>query len=325
MTCRLLSLGLLWFLLGIGAPLQVHGESPDSFRAVHHRVVLEKQQEKRLPATTIAVSSLLTQSQTYAPIIAFVQAPTPVPLPTPPPSPDQTEEILIPAGEFQMGCDMSNPIETCSPNQKPLHAVYLDAYFIDKYEVTNARYKACVEAGGCTPPWQNNSYTRSHYYGNPEFDNYPVIRVDWYQAAAFCTWGGKRLPTEAEWERAARGNQDTRKFPWGNLPADDTLLNYNNRLHDTDAVGSYPGGASPDGLMDMAGNVWEWVNDWYAGAYYKSSPLENPPGPLTGEYRVRRGGSWLNKESDMRVAERSLKPPEHWPSAIGIRCVRTVE
>ena len=282
----------------------------------------------------IRESRQLTESQVYLALVAapgtlylplmMNPEPTPTPLPTPPPSPDIVEEILIPAGEFRMGCDVNNTAEErCPASQQPVHTVYLDAYFIDKYEVTNTRYAACVEAGGCTPPWQYNSYTRRFYYGNPIYDNYPVIRVDWYQAAAFCAWAGKRLPSEAEWERAARGDSDTRKYPWGNDEPDSTLLNYNANLGDTSEVGSYPDGSSPDGLMDMAGNVWEWINDRYAGDYYEMSPAANPPGPDMGRHRVRRGGSWLNKADDMRVSQRSNKPPEHWLSAIGIRCVRT--
>ncbi len=291
-----------------------------------------------LPASehsTILHSSLqLTDSQLYLPLVVhparlylpilLAPAPTPFPTPTPLPGPDNVEEILIPSGVFLMGCDSNNSSEIrCPSSQQPLHAVYLDAYFIDKYEVTNARYKACVDAGGCTPPWSNTSYTRRFYYGNPIYDDYPVIRVDWYQAVAFCAWAGKRLPSEAEWEKAARGDIDTRKYPWGDREPDATLLNYGAQIGDTVEVGSYPSGASPYGVMDMAGNVWEWVNDWYSGGYYRVSPHANPPGPESGRHRVRRGGSWLNPEGDMRVAERSLKPPEHWPSAIGFRCVRT--
>ena len=276
-------------------------------------------------------SAPLTETQIYLALVAapgrlyfpVMMNPQPTPTPTPLPGPDIVDEILIPAGAFQMGCDISNVAEeSCPPSQRPVHTVRLDAYYIDKYEVTNARYKACVDAGGCTPPWRRDSYRRRFYYGNPVYDNYPVMRVDWYQAAAFCTWAGKQLPSEAQWERAARGDQDTRKYPWGNEPPNYNLLNYNNHLGDTVAVGSYPAGASPFGVMDMAGNVWEWVNDWYAGDYYRSSPADNPPGPDRGSNRVRRGGSWLNRANDMRVSERSSKLPTHWPSAIGFRCVR---
>jgi formylglycine-generating enzyme required for sulfatase activity len=228
------------------------------------------------------------------------------------------EEILIPAGSFQMGCDSSNPAETCYDDEQPLHTVTLDAYFIDKYEVTNARYQACVDAGGCTAPQSVNSNTRFPYYGTSTYADYPVLNVTWHQASAYCAWSGKRLPTEAEWEKAARGSSDTRKYPWGD-EFDGNRLNfcdancefswkdeaYNDGYADTAPVGSYPNGASPYGVMDMAGNVWEWVNDWYDRSYYSMSPSNNPPGPATGEYRVLRGGSWSGSGNLVRSAYRN--------------------
>ena len=158
----------------------------------------------------------------YLPWAALVP---PTPTPTPPPGNDIATEILIPAGSFQMGCDSTNLVETCYSDEQPLHTVTLGAFYIDKYEVTNARYKACVDAGQCTAPGKSSSDTRPSYYGNADFNDYPVIFVDWYQATAFCTWAGKRLPTEAEWEKAARGASDTRKYPWGNSAPNSTLLN----------------------------------------------------------------------------------------------------
>lgn len=224
-----------------------------------------------------------------------------------------------------MGCNSENQIETCVSNEQPLHPVFLDAYRIDRYEVTNARYLACVTAGGCSPPHANSSSTRPLYYDNPTYADYPVIRVDWYQASQFCAWDGGRLPTEAQWEKAARGVDGARKFPWGDLPPNQSLLNYNNQIGDTTRVGSYPDGASQYGTMDMAGNVTEWVHDWYNRDYYATSPASNPQGADTGTRRVLRGGAWAYQEMNIRLAFRDRVAPEEWDSTwgrTGFRCVR---
>jgi formylglycine-generating enzyme required for sulfatase activity len=233
-------------------------------------------------------------------------------------------EILIPAGSFQMGCDSGSLAETCRSDEQPLHTVTLSAYSIDKYEVTNARYKACVDAGGCTAPGSVNSYTRSAYYGTSTYADYPVMHVTWHQASAFCAWAGKQLPTEAEWEKAARGSNDTRKYPWGDSAPDCTKANYNWCVGDTSRVGSYPSGASPYGVMDMSGNVVEWVNDWYSESYYSVSPSVNPQGPAASDYRVLRGGAWGLDGNVVRSASRFFyNYPADWIFINGFRCVRS--
>ena len=237
------------------------------------------------------------------------------------------EMVFVAAGSFQMGCDPAhNGGYSCNSDELPLHTVYLDAYYIDKYEVTNAQYAQCVAAGACASAGSNSSYTRPSYYDNPTYANYPVIYVTWNHATNYCTWAGKRLPTEAEWEKAARGT-DRAHLPVGR-PEPRTarwqihiiMPSSSYCVGDTSQVGSYPAGASPYGALDMAGNVWEWVNDWWADNYYSVSPSSNPPGP-TREHTgccAAAGGPTVLTASRSSIATTPYPYDQH--SKVGFRC-----
>ena len=243
--------------------------------------------------------------------------------------------VFVPAGEFQMGSTEAqvqvaitacvkdgNSQSDCNDlfaNEKPAHTVYLDSFWIDQTEVTNGRYAQCASAGGCVVPKKINSEFISNYYGDSQFTDYPVINIDWNQADAYCKWAGRRLPTEAQWEKAARGT-DGRTYPWGegmdcnkaNYPKQDGFCGHEAETK----VGSYPAGASPYGALDMAGNTWEWVADWYGP--YSSSSQKNPQGPSTGEEKVLRGGIWYTFQYfGYRSANRFIIAP-NYPG--GIRC-----
>jgi formylglycine-generating enzyme required for sulfatase activity/predicted Ser/Thr protein kinase len=317
---------------------------------------------KATPAATLAPPTAVPPSAT--PLIIVVTAtpvpPTPTPrLPTVTPSPTGLPTritdargipmVLVPAGEFTMGSDPDVALAECKKlysgdckrewfeDEYPPHTVTLSAFYIDQYEVTNAQYKKCVDAGKCSRPSESKSYTRSSYYGNSQFDNYPVIYVNWEQAKTYCEWRGSntRLPTEAEWEKAARGT-DGRLYPWGNTfdggrvnfcdrncTLDWANKEYDDGYADTAPVGSYPGGASLYGALDMAGNVWEWVADWYNEKYYASSPRNNPTGPSSGEYRVVRGGAWSSLGDLVRAANRIRYRPSDTLNHVGFRCARS--
>jgi len=244
------------------------------------------------------------------------------------------EMVDVPAGEFQMGCNSAVDLQ-CESDESPYHAVTLSAYKIGKYEVTVGEYHQCVTNGVC-----NNSGEYHHYYTNTDsgdcnYDaegkgNHPMNCVTWYGAKAYCEWIGGRLPTEAEWEKAARGT-DGRKYPWGNEDAtcDYAVMDDDNAGGEgcgsggTMPIGSKEVGKSPYGAYDMAGNVWEWVNDWHGLDYYTSSPANNPTGPETGGFRVLRGGSWSNGYVNLlRAPARDYRYPEVDDDYSGFRCAK---
>jgi formylglycine-generating enzyme required for sulfatase activity/tRNA A-37 threonylcarbamoyl transferase component Bud32 len=276
-----------------------------------------------LPSTQLPVTQLTV---TKPPTLTFTPPPTNTPAlgvgSTWTRPADGMTMLYVPEGEFEMG---SNTYD----DEKPVHTVYLDAYWMDMTEVTNAMYEKCVNDGDCDPPQNTSSYTHSSYYGNSQYDDYPVIYVDWNQATAYCEWAGARLPTEAEWEKAASWDddkQEKRAYPWGDTISC-SLANYWGKdggcVGDTTEVGSYPSGASFYGLLDMAGNVWEWVADWYNSTYYSSSPSSNPLGPSSGDYRALRGGSWHYSGSYVRSALRVRSYPTSTDDYFGFRCSRS--
>lgn len=230
---------------------------------------------------------------------------------------DGASMVLIPAGEFWMG----SPDGVGSSHEHPRHRVYLDAFYMDNFEVTVARYARFLGSVNRSAPsnWKQVNI--------PERGNMPVVGVDWHDADAYCYSFGKRLPTEAEWEKAARGT-DERTYPWGNEAPTIRISNFGHRPSDTNVydkilapVDSYETGKSPYGLYHMAGNVREWVADWYDWAYYGNGPERNPKGPSSGPGRVFRGGSWYSK-GDMRSAVRDYASPAVQDSDLGFRCAQ---
>lgn len=222
--------------------------------------------------------------------------------------------VLIPAGKFQMGSNNGGK------DEKPVHAVSLDSFYLDVYEVTNVQYGKFMQATGHSAP----AYWSDSRFNAP---NQPVVGVTWHDAVAYCQWAGKRLPTEAEWEYAARGGLVGREYPWGDEAPNANRANSGQdwstvKVPKLQPVGSYP--ANGYGLYDMAGNVWERCADWYDSSYYVQSPKQNPTGPGSGQFRVLRGGSWFwfNAPAYLRVANRYFSPPSGAGSGIGFRCAQ---
>jgi serine/threonine-protein kinase len=234
---------------------------------------------------------------------------------------DGMEMVFIPAGEFTMGS------EAGEDNERPPHKIGLDDYWIDIHPVTNQQYQRCVADEMCTPPGRAYSFTRGDYYGNPAYADYPVIYVNWQQAYDYCQWAGARLPGEAEWEKAARGT-DGRTYPWGEEAPTCELANYgawdgaDGCVGDTSPVGSYPDGASPYGVLDMAGNVWEWMGNLYYEQYTHAGVIAGPAGPGEGVHPVLRGGAWNGNDSFLRSSYRFWFFADYSIDFFGFRCVR---
>lgn len=288
--------------------------------------------EKRVSPTVPAVQP--TTEEISSEEIISVPKPTLTPQVTPPTLVVNTKDsdmMLVPAGAFTMGRKAADELADCLQNfhsgcqlawfmdEEPVHEVYLDGFYIDTYEVTNALYRACEDQGVCDPPQSSNSNTRLDYYGNPEFDNYPVIYVNWKQAKTYCEWREARLPTEAEWEKAARGT-DGRIYPWGE-ELDETFANFDWNIGDTTAVGSYENGKSPYGVYDMAGNVWEWVNSLHQPYPYTANDRREAS---DGDgLRVMRGGSWgYEGDNSVSASYRYGFSPTASNMDLGFRCAK---
>ncbi|MGQ9626792.1 MAG: formylglycine-generating enzyme family protein [Anaerolineae bacterium] len=248
-------------------------------------------------------------------VVTLTYTPTPTATSTPLPGStlinpiDGAEMVYVPAGEFLIGSSEDDP--DADSDEKPQHTVYLDAFWIYKTEVTNAQYRKCVEAGACTLPY------KTKYYDDPAYADHPVVSVDWNQAKAYSEWAGGRLPTEAEWEKTARGT-DGRIWPWGDEWDANKVNSWEAGPHHITKVGSYPTGASPYGALDMAGNVWEWT-----GSLYKDYPYRTDDGREDAQAegrRVLRGGSCRSTQKLVRGGDRYGYSP-HDLGDVGFRVV----
>ncbi|MBT7191914.1 MAG: SUMF1/EgtB/PvdO family nonheme iron enzyme [Anaerolineae bacterium] len=276
------------------------------------------------PTQTILPELSETPENTALPTLTQTPAFTETPAATPTPElgigsswvrpADEMTMLYVPAGEFEMG---SNDGEK---DEKPVHTVFMDTYWIDQTEVTSAMYTKCWQEKVCNIP-TNDQYFRSY-----EYRNHPVVYITWEDANTYCEWTGSRLPTEAEWEKAAQGNSNG-TYPWGSV-INKTYANYHGNEGNTQPVGVYSRSQNVYGLDDMAGNVWEFTADWYSSDYYSNSPSKNPTGPAQGgegDRRVARGGSWGSTAEDLRVYNRHSFDPTSTGNAVGFRCARDAD
>lgn len=290
------------------------------------------------PSPSASPAPTMTHTATFPPpalthtaTVTLTRAPTLTPSITPVPTRIVDDfgvpMVLVPAGPFVMGT------EGRARNERPAHTVTLDEYYIDQFEVSFAKFAEFLNAMGNqfegNAHWVevNDPDLRIHLVDgvwkvDPGFENYPMVEMTWFGARAFCAWRGGRLPSEAEWEKAARG-PDGRTFPWGEEISCEQA-NYAGCVYDALPVDSLPAGASPYGAYQMAGNVMEWVADWYDIDYYANSPAENPPGPESGDFRILRGGTWLHAAGNVRTTYRFPKLPVLTYKTVGFRCARDV-
>jgi len=241
---------------------------------------------------------------------------------------DSSCSLSGPMVDIPPGCfDMGDFFAEGEPTELPVHEVCVSAFRMDVHEVTNAEYAVCVGQGACSPPSDSSSCLRSSYYGNRDYRGFPVIYVNWFQARQYCIWAGKRLPTEAEWEFAARGGLSHKRYPGGDAIYE-WQANYWNSGDPWDNDTSVAAYYEPNGfgLYDMAGNVYEWVNDWFSSGYYQECVQQgirdDPPGPESGTYRGLRGGAWSSSTSHLRTACRDSFDPLNDYYSVGFRCAR---
>lgn len=349
--------GLFWFNeqnTPAPAPTMRPSRTPDTLVAV---AVEEEGETAVIPATFTPTAALPDDPPEPTPTETPSPSPTPTEEPTVTPTAtsaivalpssiigvDGMEMLLVPAGEFIMGStseEIDLAVSLCRQsgnscprssftNELPQRVVYLSSYYIDALEITNNQYRACVDARVCAPPSDSGApdarYRVSNYYNQAQYGSYPVVRIRWEDAQTYCQWVGRRLPTEAEWEKAARGT-DGRIFPWGNA--------FENRRANTEdgggdqlrPVGSYPDGRSPYGVYDMAGNVWEYVADFYSDTYYYDAPSRDPQGPNTGSVHVLRGGSYSDFKEYARVTNRGTPHTGSTRSGFrGFRCAQSAD
>ena len=303
-------LGLVWVLEWLAGRLVVIS-SLETLTTTFTPTVSRILDSIRTPTASLTLTYM--RSPIPTPTVVPTRAPTLPPGSTQVSSVDSMVMVYVPAGPFVMG---STTCEIDCQDEKPAHTVDLDAFWIDQTEVTNTMYAKCVQEGICLPPASHKSNGRDNYYGNSQYEAFPVIYVSWYNADAYCRWAERRLPTEAEWEKAARG-MDARIYPWGK-GYDCFRANYGICVGDTTSTGSFFAGASPYGVLDMAGNVWEWVSSLYMSYPYRANDGREE---LTeGVAHVVRGGSWNNGGAYIRSSNRSKTNPYDSSDLIGFRC-----